>query len=124
MMRTFAFFTFFLFIPICLAETIAVKGAGFRYEAKLEAEKITLKSDLVNLSLQKKACNRDIFVQMLKRYKEEKKKIILADKYEKRIDVTQNGKTRSVAAGSKWGMFLYQFPNFMQKAKKSEQILC
>lgn len=114
-----------LFSINLLATTFQIKSQNVNYQAQFNADKISLKGNLIDISMLKKSCNNNLFRALLNDFKKNTK-VIVNDKTEQRDSylLSMNDKTFKVPKDSRLGKYIYAFPLRLQKAKKLEKLNC
>ena len=121
-MKTFLLLT--LLTTQAAATAFEVELPGYAYEAQVSREKISLKSHLMHVSLEKKTCNEVLIRKLEEEFKRQSKVLVITKDAIKKIRYKHSQKEYLLNSSSDFARFLVAFPEMIQNAKRSEQLAC
>ena len=119
---------YLILLGLCITQAMAVsfevEMKGYAYQALISKEKISLKSHLMNLSIEKKSCNEGILRKLEQEFDKKSKSLVVTKKSKNKLLYKIENKDYLLDQQSPFARFLFTFPQILQQAKKSEQLAC
>ena len=103
-------------------KTLTFEIEGFHYKLVLTKDKIRMKGYMIDLSIQRQKCNKDLLISFNRHFDKLSRNLVINKK--KSYKVTFKDKVQYIDKSSSFGKFLYALPNRFKGLKKKEQLLC